>query len=118
MTVSVTGCEVLVRNVSSPRYWAVIELVPSGRLPVVRVATPLVFTVPVPRRSRPLKNWTVPVGVPWPGVDPVTVAVSVIGWPKTDEVGTAVSNVVDDVDAVVFWVTGAEALPANVGDPS
>ena len=52
---------------------AVSEFVPSGNVPVVRVAIPFV-SVPVPSEVVPLKNCTVPVATPDPGLTAATVA--------------------------------------------
>jgi hypothetical protein len=60
---------------------------------VLKVATPLEFSVPVPRLVDPLMKVTVPVGVVVPDCD-VTVAVRVTLWPRGAEVGLAASVVV------------------------
>ena len=46
----------------SPEYVAVIELLPTGKLEVVKLAAPP-LNVSVPRGESPLANVTVPVGV-------------------------------------------------------
>src|SRR5579871_2370499 len=61
-----------------------MESAPTGRVEVVRVATPLRFNVPVPRVELPFLKVTVPVGTPLPGAVTVTVAVNVTGWLYTD----------------------------------
>ena len=64
------------------------------------LATPVPFKVPVPSEVAPLKNSTVPVGVPAPGPTGATVAVKVTDWPKTEDVGAVVRVVV-----VLAWAT-------------
>ena len=58
----------------SPSYVAVIELDPTVSAEDVMLAVPLLSNVPVPSEVDPLKNATVPVGVPVPGLAAVTVA--------------------------------------------
>jgi hypothetical protein len=99
-TVTLPAADVLEMNVASPWYCAVIGSVPTGNAEVDKMATPLLFNVPDPSRIEPLKNLTVPVGVPVAVV--VTVAVSATGWPKTDEVGDGLTVVVDGVVPVTF----------------
>ncbi len=53
-----------------------IELAPSASALVAMLPEPLV-SVAVPSEVAPLKNWTVPVGVPAPGLTACTVAVRV-----------------------------------------
>jgi hypothetical protein len=65
VTGTVTAGAMLDVKLLSPEYTAVIELLATGRVVVSRVATPLV-SVSVPSDVVPLKNWTVPVGVPVP----------------------------------------------------
>src|SRR5262249_15276197 len=69
-------------------------------MPLLRVA--------VPSSVDPLKNWTVPVGVPAPGLDAATVAASVTDRPKTDGAGAAVS-----VASAPAWLP----LCASAGEP-
>ena len=64
----------------------VIVSVPVDNIDVVMLATPLV-SVAVPSDVEPFMNWTVPVGVPEPGLIGTTVAVSITGCPKTGELG-------------------------------
>ena len=69
----------------------------AGELPIPPVRDP------DPIKVAPSKNWTVPVGVPAPGAVAFTVAVKVMGWPKTD------GFIEDLIEAVVeawftFWV--------------
>ena len=63
----------------------------TDRADVLKVATPLLLSVPVPRVVVPSLNVTVPVGVP---LDEVTVAVNVTDWPN-------VEGLADDVSAVL-----------------
>jgi len=57
----------------------VIECVPAVSVDVRKVATPLLFSVPVPIVFVPSMNVTVPVGMP--PLPAVTVAVHVTGVP-------------------------------------
>ena len=57
------------------------------------LTVPLLSNVPVPSEVVPLKNWTVPVGVPVPGLAAVTVAVSVTDAPEADGLGTTTMTV-------------------------
>ena len=54
---------------------------PTAKEDVLKIATPLPFKVPVPSVVEPFLKVMVPVGVP---EEPVTVAVKMIGCPKTD----------------------------------
>lgn len=69
----------------------IVWLVPTGRAVVVRVATPVPFTVPLPRAVLPRVKATLPVGVP---AVLLTVAVRVTLCPKVDVAGMAVTLVV------------------------
>jgi hypothetical protein len=95
LTVAGVAAEVLAPKVVSPEYCAVIESEPVGNAVVVIVADPL-LRVAVPSEVVPLKNWTVPVGVPTPEVPDVTLAVRVTDWPVTDGLGVTVTVVVAD----------------------
>jgi len=64
---------------------AVIECVPTVKVEVVNVATPLGSSVPVPSVVLPSWNVTVPVGAILPGETAATVAVRMTGWPKAEE---------------------------------
>jgi hypothetical protein len=55
---------------------------------VLKVATPLALSVPVPSGVAPSRNVTVPVGVPVPD------AVTVTAWPKVDGLTLEASVVV------------------------
>src|SRR6185437_5976193 len=96
-------------NVLSPWYWAVTELSPNASAVEVVVATPL-LSVPEPRNVVPLKNLTVPVGVPVPPAPWATVADSVTGWPKTGESGVTPTVVVDAAVPVTDWLRPGELL--------
>ena len=65
-------------------------MLPTGKEDVLKVATPLPFKVPVPSVFEPFLKVMVPDGVP---EEPVTVAVKIIGCPKTD-------GFTEDVNAV------------------
>lgn len=62
--VSITAAEVLPAKFVLPLYLAVIECVPTVRVDVVKVATPLPFSVPMPSVAVPSRNVTVPAGAP------------------------------------------------------
>lgn len=64
------------------------------RVEVAKVATPEPFSVPVPSVVAPSLNVTLPVGVPEPGAETVTVAVKVTDCPKTDGFTLEMSAVV------------------------
>ncbi len=82
------------------------------------VATPLLFSVPVPREVVPLKNVTVPVGVPTPGLTTATVAVNVTLWPKTAVLAEEVNVVVVDAGATGTVTAGEEVLVAKLSSPA
>jgi hypothetical protein len=70
----------------------------AGRAPVDTVAWPLPLSVELPMRlagmAGPSKKFTVPLGVPAPGVTGETVAVNVALWPSAVEVGAPVTATV------------------------
>src|SRR5579863_2280247 len=74
---------------AEPRYYAMIESVPTGRLETCALAMPL-FSVAVPTCALPLKKFTVPVGAVIPETG-VTAALSVTGVPKVAWLGEAVT---------------------------
>jgi hypothetical protein len=115
-TVTVTAGEVLVEKLASPAYFAVIELAPVVRADVASVAMPLVSVWGEPSAVVPLKNWTVPVGVPAPGLAAATVAVKVTDWPRTGESGVNVTVVVLNA-CVTVTVTAGEMLDVKVLSP-
>jgi hypothetical protein len=100
ITVTGTTDETLDVKVASPEYAAVIDVVPTASVVRSRVATPLPLSVPEPSEVVPLKNSTVPVGVPAPVVIGATVAVNVTLWPNTGAAG-------EDVSVVVVVTAGA-----------
>jgi len=95
----------------------VIECVPTVSVDVVKVATPPLFKVPVPRTVVPSRKVTVPVGVP--EVLEVIVAVNITGAPLGTE-GAELTNAVL-VAAVAFDVmvsaTAADVLAAKLESP-
>jgi hypothetical protein len=99
----------------SPRYVAVIELVPTGNAVVGKFAAPLT-SVALPRNVvvllKRLKNWTVPVGKVELEFEGVTVAVNMTIWPDTGKVGANVTVVVVDDWATVTVVAGETGLSA------
>ena len=81
---------------------------------VVKVATPLPLSVPVPSVVAPSLNVTVPLGVPAPEV---TVAVNVTLWPKTDGLAELVNAVVV-LAALTTWVRMLEVLVVKSVSPA
>src|SRR3954451_9923282 len=76
------------------------------------------LSVAVPSEVVPLKNWTVPVGSPRPGVPGATPAVRVTAWPVTDGLGEAATDVIEVTDPVdTVWVTAGEVLAAKLSSP-
>jgi len=82
---------------------AVIECVPTERLLIGNVATPLPFMADVPMVVAPSLNVTDPVGVPAP-VTTVTVAVKVVDCPYVEGFTEEVRAV-----AVVAWLMTCES---------
>lgn len=95
-TVWLNAAEVLVANVASPEYFAVMECAPAASVDVVRVALPA-LSAPLPMEVAPSRNETVPEGVP--GELLLTVAVSVTDWP-------VVEGFADDVTTVLVVAVG------------
>jgi hypothetical protein len=62
--VSVTAAEVLPVKFALPLYLPVMECAPAASIDVVKVAIPVLFSVPTPSVVVPSRNATVPVGVP------------------------------------------------------
>jgi hypothetical protein len=93
----------------------VIELAPAVRIDVVIVATPPTSSA-VPSDVVPLKNCTVSLGVPVPGLTALTVAVRITFCPTTGEFGKEVIAVVVDARPTVT-VTGAEPLVVKLVSP-
>jgi hypothetical protein len=116
VTVTGTADDVLDVKLLSPEYCAVIELVATGNVVVENVATPLA-SVPVPSNVVPLKNSTVPVGVPVSGLTGATVAVKVTFVPKTGALGEKVIAVVDVAVAATVTATGGEVLAPKLESP-
>jgi len=97
---SLRAAEVLCAEVESPPYIAVNESVPTVLMDVLRVATPELFNVTVPRGAAPFRNVTEPVGVP---AVFVTVAVSV-------KVSPAPADRLDE-ESVVVVARGGGTVP-------
>jgi hypothetical protein len=112
--VSVTGTDVLPAKFALPVYLQVIECVPTVSDDVVKVATPLLFSIPPPRVVAPSRTATVPVGVP--EVLDVIVAVNVTGVPLDTETAE-LTNAVVVVTGVVVSVTAAEVLALKLESP-
>jgi hypothetical protein len=97
----------------------VIDWDPTASAVVLKVATPLAFSGPVPRLVDPSRKVTVPVGTPL--VDwGVTVAVNVTLWPAVTCIAEAVNAVVVAAvvgAAVTATLTAAETDPAFLLSP-
>jgi len=91
--------------------------VPTVSVDVEKVATALLFSVPVPSVVVPLRKVTVPVGVP--EVLEVTVEVNVTGVPLDAEAAeeTSAAVVAVGADCVMASVSAGEVLGANLGSP-
>jgi hypothetical protein len=87
--------------------------VPLGRVEVVTVATPDAFSVAVPTVVVPLRNVTVPVGIP--AVE-ATVAVNVTACPAVDGFGVEVRTKVV-VAFVTVKASAGEVLAALLLSP-
>ena len=70
----------------------------------------------VPRLVSPSRNVTVPVGVPDPGAVALTVAVAIIGWPKTLGFGETLIAIVAR-STFTICVNGAELLALKLLSP-
>ena len=94
-----------------------IECVPTVSVDVVKVATPLLFNVPIPSAVVPSRKLTVPVGVP--EVLEVIVAVKVTGDPLDAEAAELINAVVVATAAfgVMVSVTAADMLAAKLESP-
>ena len=75
----------------------------------------MLLTAAVPSDGVPLKNWTVPVGVPVAGPAGATVAVRVTRLLKADGFGETVSLVVESAGSTVTAIAG-EVLAVDVAD--
>ena len=94
-----------------------IECVPTVSVDVVKVATPLLFNVPVPSAVVPSRKVTVPVGMP--EVLNVIVAVNVTGEPPNAEAAELTNAVLVAVVAfdVMVSVTDVEVLAVKLESP-
>ena len=113
-TVSVMAEETDGAKFVSPEYWAVIEWVPTLNVLVEYVATPELFSVPVPRVLVPSRNMTVPVGAVVLPEGPATVAVNVTFCPAfavAAEVASVVAVLAATGCAFTTSVTADEVLP-------
>ena len=99
-----------------PPYCAVIECDPVERLEIASVATPLELSVADPRLVLPLKNVTVPVGVPVPEVA-LTVAVNVTFWLRTEGFGEELNAVVVPIRLLIVSVSAGEVLELSLPSP-
>jgi hypothetical protein len=115
-TVCVKTGEVLVSKLVSPWYTAVIEFAPTLSAEEVMLTVPFESSVPVPSEVVPFRNWTVPVGVPEPGLTAVTVAVIVTLAPEFDGLGTTFTAVLEFALATVSG-TATDVLPAKFVSP-
>jgi len=113
-TVCESTGDVLPVWVASPLYCAVMECVPTARVDVENVATPLPLSADVPSGTAPSMNVTVPVA-PEGGL---TVAENVTCCPNPEGLSDDVSAVVVlMVLAETVCVTGDEVLPPKLLSP-
>src|SRR6202171_1559498 len=115
--VSITAAEVLTAKFALALYLAVIECVPTVSVDVAKVATPLPFSVPVPRVVAPSRKVTVPVGVP--EVLDVIVAVNVTGEQLEAAAGerTNVAVVAMAAAGVIVSVNAADVQAVKLESP-
>ena len=90
---------------------------PTAKEDVLKVATPLLFKVPVPSVLVPSLKVTVPPAIPAPGPVTATVAVKVTDCPKSE-------GFTEDANAVVVlalfttWLTGVLVLVKKLELPA
>jgi len=91
--------------------------VPTASVEVDRVATALLFSIPVPSVVAPSRKVTVPVGVP--EVLEVIVEVNVTAVPLDAEAAeeTSAAVVAEGADCAMVSVSAGEVLGANLGSP-
>jgi hypothetical protein len=107
-TVCDSGEDALLEWVPSPLYCAVIECVPTARLEIDSVATPLALIAEVPIVEPPSMNVTVPLAP----ADGPTVAVNITCCPYADGFSDDVSVVVVfTVPTFTVWTSEADVLP-------
>ena len=112
-TLSINALDVLVSEFPSPSKRAVMECDATPSADVIRVATALVLSVPVPMGELPSRNVTVPTGA-IPAV--VTVAVNVMDWPPM--IGFCEdASAVDVVRGAIVSASGEELLGAKFESP-
>jgi hypothetical protein len=99
----------------SPLYVAVIVWVATLSALVTLALPPLSGAVPRSVFVVVSTKSTVPVGVAEPL--PLTVAVKVTGWPKTDEGGDALTAVLVPMNWLTISESGAEVLLRKVPSP-
>src|SRR5215813_13649553 len=110
-----TVADVLLVKRASQLNEAVILWLPNGSPDVVKRATPLV-RLTVPSVAAPLRNVTVPAGVPEPGAATLTVAVKVTAAPRS--VGLPeLASAVRLAAGPTRWLTGLEVLTAKRPSP-
>ena len=86
---------------------------PTERLLVVMLATPVGLRGPLPREEAPSEKLTVPVGVP---LAVVTVAVKVTVWPETEGLAED-ARVVVVTALLTCWVRPALVLLVKLASP-
>jgi hypothetical protein len=112
--VSAIGPDVLPAKFALPAYLQVIECVPTVSVDVAKVATALLFRVPVPSEVAPSRKLAVPVGVP--EVLDVIVAVNVTWVPLVAE-ATELTNAVVVATGMMVSVAAAEVLALKLESP-
>lgn len=116
-TVTMTTPETEVAKLDVPPNCAEIESAPTGSVDKLIVATPVLFTVPVPRVLPPLRKVTTPVDTGAPPL--VTAAVKVTGSPEVTFAKDALRAVAvaAATGAAIVTVTGFEAEAAKLPAP-
>ena len=94
----------------------VVAGVLGGVAAVVSVACPVASSVTEPIVVAPSLNVTVPVGVPAPGAEAVTVAVKVTDCPETDGL-TEEASAVAVAALLTIWLRAAEVLVVKLPSP-
>ena len=95
----------------------ILYALPTAKEDVLKVATPLLFKVPVPSVVGPSLKVTVPPAIPAPGVVVATVAVKVTDCPKTEGVPEVISAVVV-LALFTTWLTGELVLVRKLESPA
>ena len=114
-TCCVNDAAVLPAKFESPLYTAVIEWVPTASDEMVKVAVPE-FTLNVPSVVLPSLKVIVPIGVPEPGANALTVAVKLMLWLRMEGV-PEVLIAIDVVALLTVSLSTEDVLPRNMVSP-